>query len=297
MDENLCNEVCRWQEKLFQRSVRRQMRLRKLKELLGPISGQRCLEISAGDGVISQQLRIEGGSWTTLVPSPEAQVALGYFVGDEVQLINDGVIDAPDGAFDAVVIVDVLERVPDDSAFIKECHRVLKSDGRLIVSAARRLKFPVSAGLLRIALGLSWKKCGLKRPGYTPTEFFNVLKDGFDVPETDTYSTCSVEVPGLICEAIANLLAHGPYTLPPADAGTEEFYHYRKIRVLSALAYPLMCIASQFDNLLLSILPGHNIAAKTKRRIWRARRTPQLIDGRSIAEAALNTKIGTAAPF
>ncbi len=297
MDKNLSGEVVRWQEKLFKRSVRRQTRLRKIKQLLGVTSNQHCLEICAGDGVISEQLRMDGGSWTTLVPDADAQASMNYFVKSNVRVLQNETIDAPDQSFDAVVVVDALERMRDDRAFIKECHRVLKTDGRLIISVARKMLFCLGGCPLRLMLGLSWKKKGLARSGYSAHEFFDVLKDGFDVPETVSYSTCCVEVPGLLCEAAANKLAGGSYNMPPADADTEEFYHYTKLYALGTLIYPLMWLLSKLEGVLLFILPGHNLVAKTKRRVWRERRTPILMDGRSIAEAALNTKIGTAAPF
>ena len=289
MDKNLSGEVVRWQEKLFKRSIRRQTRLRKIKQLLGNTSNQQCLEIGAGDGVISSQLRAGGGSWTTLVPDAEANASMNYFVKGNIQVLQNETIDAPEQSFDAVVVVDALERMRDDRAFIKECHRVLKTDGRLIISVARRGVF----GFLKTG----WKRKGLARSGYTSGEFFDVLKDGFDVPETISYSTCCVEAPGLLCEAAANKLAGGAYNMPPADADTQHFYHYTKLYALGTLVYPIMWFLSKLDGVLLFMLPGHNLVAKTKRRVWRERRTPQLIDGRSIAEAALNTKIGTAAPF
>jgi len=297
MDVNLSAEVIRWQEKLFKRSVRRKMRLRKIKQLLGAVSNQNCLEICAGDGVISAQLQLDGGTWTTLVPDDEAKDSLGYFVKGNVQVLQNETIDAPDGSFDVVVIIDALERMRDDRAFIKECHRVLKPDGRLIISVARKMIFCLGSCLLRSILGLSWKKKGLARSGYTEHEFFDVLKSGFDVPETVSYSTCCVELPGLLCEAAANKLAGGPYNMPSADADTEEFYHYTKLYALGTLVYPLIWLLSKLEGALLFIMPGHNLVAKTKRRVWRERRAPVLMDGRSIAEAALNTKIGTAAPF
>jgi len=289
MENNLSDEVVRWQEKLYNRSTRRKMRVRKLKQLLGAVSNQRCLEVSAGDGVISAQLRLDGGEWTTLVPDAAAQTSAGYFLKGGLRILQDETIDEPDHSFDAVVVVDALERMRDDRAFIRECHRVLKPDGRLVINVARRS-----------FLGLfnsSWKKKGLARAGYTGTEFFDVLKDGFDVPETISYSTGLVEMPGRLCEAIANKLAGGLYNMPPANAGTEEFYHYTKLYALGTLLAPLMWLLSQTDQLLLFVFQGRNMAAKTKRRVWRERRTPVLMDGRSIAEAALNTKIGTAAPF
>jgi SAM-dependent methyltransferase len=296
MDANLRSEVVRWQEKLFKRSVRRQIRFRTIKELIGITTNQNCLEITAGDGVISARLREGGGRWKTLVLSHPAKASLDWLVEDQVEVLQGPAIKDPDGTYDVVVIVDALERVRDDYAFIKECHRVLKSDGRLVITAARKALY-LGACPLRSMLGLSWRAKGLERPGYTSGELFEVLKDGFDVPETDSYSTCCVEVPGLICEAIANKMTHGPYNMPSENTGTEQFYQYTKLNVLAMLVYPLMWLLAKLEDDLLFFASGHNLVAKTKRRVWRARKQPILIDGRSIAEAAINTKIGTAAPF
>lgn len=295
MDVNLRNEVIRWQEKLFKRSVRRQMRLREIKELIGITTNQNCLEITAGDGMISARLRDGGGRWKTLVLSNDVKTALDWFIPDQVEVMQDTIKEA-DGTFDLVVIVDALERVRDDYAFIKECHRVLKSDGRLVVTAARKM-LCLGTCPLRSMLGLSWRAKGLERPGYTSGEFFEVLKDGFDVPETDSYSTCCIELPGLLCEAAANKLLGGLYNMPGENTGTEEFYHYTKLNIFATLVYPLMWVLAKLEEKLFFFAPGHNMVAKTKRRVWRARKQPVLIDGRSIAEAAINTKIGTAAPF
>ncbi|MFA6172870.1 MAG: class I SAM-dependent methyltransferase [Kiritimatiellales bacterium] len=297
MDANLRNEVVRWQEKLFKRSVRRQMRLRKLKELIGITTNQTGLEITAGDGMISARLREGGGRWKTLVPSETAKSSVDWFVDDPVEVLQGSVIKEPDGTYDVVVIVDVLERVRDDYAFIKECHRVLKPDGRLVVTATRKMGFCIGGCPFRSMLGLSWRAKGFERPGYTSGELFEVLKDGFDVPETDSFSTCCVELPGLLCEAAANKMAHGPYNMPGENTGTEEFYHYTKLNAFALLVYPLMWMLARLEEKLLIFIPGHNLVAKTKRRVWRVRKQPVLIDGRSIAEAAINTKIGTAAPF
>lgn len=297
MDKNLSDEVVRWQRKLFTRSIRRQVKLEKIKQVLGSVSNRSCLEICAGDGVISEKLRSEGGSWMTVAATVEGQVALNYFLKKDVPVLQDELIDLPDQSVDVVVLVDVLERMRDDRAFVKECHRVLKSDGRLILSVSRKTFFGQASGCLHLLLGLSWRRQGFARSGYTPREFFDVLKDGFDVPETESYSTGFVENPGLLCEAFANKLTHGPYSQPHANAGAEDFYRYTRLYVLGSMAFPLMWIFSKMEAISLVVLPGHHMVAKTRRRVWRERRTPILIDGRSIAEAAINTKIGTAAPF
>ncbi|MBM4152877.1 MAG: class I SAM-dependent methyltransferase [Kiritimatiellaceae bacterium] len=297
MDTNLRNEVVRWQEKLFKYSVRRQVRLRRVKDLIGATANQSCLEVTAGDGMISSRLREGGGRWKTLVLSNEAQTTVQWFVNDPVDVFQGSTLQEADGTFDLVVIIDALERIRDDYAFIKECNRVLKPNGRLVITAARKRMLCLGACPLRFILGLSWRANGLERAGYTSGEFFEVLKDGFDVPETVSYSTGLVEIPGLLCEALANKLSHGAYNMPGENTGTEQFYHYTKLNTLAMFAYPILWVLSAIEEHLLFFLPGHNMVSKTKRRVWRVRKQPVLTDGRSIAEAAINTKIGTAAPF
>jgi hypothetical protein len=75
-------------------------------------------------------------------------------------------------------------------------------------------------------------------------------------------------------------------------AGQNELYGYRHVHTLAGIAYPLVWILSKME-----FLPAHKLLVKSRRRLWRPRTQPKLIDGRSIAEAAINTKIGTAAPF
>lgn len=297
LNATLRSETTRWQEKLFRRSIRRQARLRILRRLLGSTANQDCLEITSGDGMISQQIQRDGGHWKTVVPDAAAQESLAFFVNNPVAVLDRHSINQPDQSMDVVVIVDALERIGNDRGLIRECHRVLRPDGRLVVTTCRKMRFCLGGCLLRSLLGLSGRKKGLVRPGYTTSEFFDVLKDGFDVPETITYSTCCVESPGMLCEAAANKLAGEAYNMPDSRTDTEHFYKYTKLYAFGVLVYPLMWLFSQMDKICGLILPGHNIIAKTKRRIWRERRAPVLMDGRSIAEAALNTKIGTAAPF
>ena len=49
-------------------------------------------------------------------------------------LRDDGTVPAPDGAFDAVLSTQVLEHVVDPALYLRECHRVLRPGGRLLLS-------------------------------------------------------------------------------------------------------------------------------------------------------------------
>jgi hypothetical protein len=76
----------------------------------------------------------------------------------------------------------------------------------------------------------------------------------------------------------------------------EDFGKMEKMfRVYSAL-YPLFWVAAQLDYALF-FTRGYYLIARARWRPWRPRRVPVLADGRSIAEAALGGRIGTAAPF
>jgi SAM-dependent methyltransferase len=45
----------------------------------------------------------------------------------------------PDEAFDMVLSTQVIEHVPDDRAFVKEAGRILKKEGRMLISSVLRL--------------------------------------------------------------------------------------------------------------------------------------------------------------
>jgi len=291
MDINLDAEIRIWQEKLFARSIRRQRKLDRITELTGKTTNLQCLEISAGDGIISASLRALGGSWKTAVATEAAAVSLGYSISESVTLIDNGKLPFADNAFDRVVIVDALKRITDDYEFIHECHRVLKNDGWVIISESRRSPVSLVALLQRI-FDISPIAKGQRRNGYKVGELFSILKDGFDVPETITYSNGLLETATTIGEFVQTRLFQDYYWLVKKNTEKDLLYRYRRLYSMAVFAYPLLWIFSKME-----FLPGHQLLVKSRRRHWRPRLQPKLIDGRSIAEAAINTKIGTAAPF
>ncbi len=292
MDNNLDGEIRLWQEKLFKRSIRRARKLSKLEELVGRTAGLQCLEVSSGDGMVSAHLRSLGGSWKTAVSTQSAAVSIGYGTNENnTVLINHGKLPFEDQSFDRVVIADALKEFAADQDFIRECHRILKADGWVVISETYRRPASLVALLQRL-FGMSPVAMGQKRNGYTSGELYNILKDGFDVPETIAYSNGLLEAAATIGELAQKQVIGTPYWLVREKAGKDLLYRYRRMHTLAGIAYPLLWILSKFE-----FLPGHKLLVKSRRRLWRPRQQPKLIDGRSIAEATINTKIGTAAPF
>ena len=287
---NLDEEIVLWQERLFRRSLRRQRKLSLLSELVGNTANLQCLEISAGDGAISAGLRALGGSWKSAVQSKSAERSVRIFTQEAVIRVEDGKLPFDDNSFDLVVLVDALINVQDDPAFIRECHRVLKNNGWVIINETRRLMTP--AGGLKRLLGVSSVSRGGSRNGYRGSDLFNILKDGFDVPEIITYSNEVLEAPialGMFC--LRKIFPQEYWRLEEKPESS-LLYRYRRLLALMGFFYPLLWILSK-----LEFFPGHQLLVKSRRRHWRPRLQPKLLDGRSIAEATINTKIGTAAPF
>jgi SAM-dependent methyltransferase len=290
-DINLETEVRIWQEKLLTRSVRRSSKMERLKKAVGSSSNFQCLEISEGDGTVSAQLRTLGGSWKTAVPNPEGFNSVSYSLKENISLIHDEKLPFEDNSFDRLVIVDALKYFEDDYDFLHECHRVLRNDGWLIITENRRVPISLTA-LLQGMFGLSPLNRGAKRKGYKVMELFDKLKDGYDVPETIVYSNGLLECIATLGEIIQKTIISVPYWLVKEDVAQDELARYKRLQAFASIAFPLTWLASKFE-----FIPGHKLLVRSRRRHWRPRLQPKLIHGRTIAEAAINTKIGTAAPF
>lgn len=287
----LDTEVRVWQEKLLDCSIRRSQKLKRIKQATGKTLNLQCLEISEGDGTLSAQLRTLGGSWKTAVVSREAAQSIRYSLNETLTTLENEKLPFENDTFDRLVIVDALKWFENDYAFIHECHRVLKNDGWVIISENRRA--PVSmVALLQHLLGLQPTARGTSRNGYKVHELFDKLKDGFDVPETFTYSNGLLETAGAFGRIFQKNRNHSPYWMVPEEISQTEFSRFKRLHTLATIAYPLLWLLSAFE-----FIPGHKLLVRSRRRHWRPRLQPKLIDGRSIAEAAINTKIGTAAPF
>ena len=282
----LDDECRRWQQKLFNGSLRRKVKLKRIQSLLGNTTQLNCLEISAGDGLISQTLRQHGGSWSTLAISPPPSP--NFMLHPSLHMLLENSLS--DGHFDLLVIVDSLKNITDDYAFIQECHRIINNSGWVLISERRR--FPVSlVTLMQHLFKVAPNNYGCARNGYSKDQIYRILKDGFDVPETVYYSNALLEIMAAIGDVIQRKINQGPAWLIPKQLSQENLYFYRNLHLFSKLIYPvywLSSLANIFQNMRCFCEAedenGDPVGTET-------------VDGRSIAEATINTRIGSAAPF
>ena len=178
-----------------------------------------------------------------------------------------------------------LAQVNDPHAFVKECHRIIKDDGWVIISEQRKVPFNICT--------LCNKLSKMPHPPkYNTAELYQILKDGFDVPETISYSNSFVELWLLGVYSLIQKIHELPLWLVADKPKNETVVKYRKIYNFLTLLLPLTSLLALFQ-----FFPKHHMLLKSRRRRWSPRKQPKLIDGRSIAEATINTRIGSAAPF
>jgi SAM-dependent methyltransferase len=283
-------EIAQLRMKIFLRSPLRRSLLTRLMRMLDKVNGQQVLEMTADDAISAAMQNAGGGGggvWTSVATS-ETQAELLAETGIErIHLANLPELPFEDGTFDAVVISDMLEYVEKPTDLMAEFHRVMGPKTRLILHVRRKRRTLV--GLLRRWSGLTDPTRPMVQPGFTPTELFDVLKDGFDLQETAGFGRFFSEFTNLLAELFAGVI---PSSCEPAALSDRRL---RRTAAVYAAFGPVFWLANVLDGICF-FLPHHHMVLRARRRmLWVPRVTPRLRDGRSIAEAALGSKIGTAA--
>lgn len=271
----MATDVSDLEHALFSKSYLLRIRMRMIAHAVGPMEGRTGLCIGGVPSTLRARLMAMGGDWT--------------FTDERGDLPFD------DGEFDRVLILDHLEWVADDYAFMAEAHRVLKTAGMLFVDA-EHLKWWTLWRPVRRMFGVEKKPAQRVRDGYTGTGLFDILKDGFDVQETRTYSRFFLEGAETLTRLAVGAFLGAGRTADDASPSGEQEAMTRRLYTIQTIAYPFFMLAAALDWLLF-FTRGYRLMAVARRRLWKPRRTPILRDGRSIVDAALNTKIGTATDF
>jgi SAM-dependent methyltransferase len=284
--------MLRWLE----RSPPRQAALRRLSELVGPTGGRRCLAVLAEDVLVSHRLSEQGGTWDFVGVLEDPGPVAATLIGDRMQAVREGKLPYDNAQFDVVMLDEVLEYFEEDAAFIGECHRVLKPSGVLILKAAVFKRWSLLRVLRRL-FGFAPAGPERAREGYHESKLFSALKDGFDTEDVQTWSRFFAELVEIKTQFFMVALGAAPGPLS-GHAGDNDraVMAYRRLVQLQAVMRPFAWLAAGLDGLLF-FTRGYRMALRARHRSWKPRRAPTLTDGRSIADAAINTKIGTAAPF
>jgi len=243
------------------------MKFEQIRRNLGSVQNLKCLDIGSDNGVISYKLRQLGGTWSSADIDPRSVQAMRELVQMRVFHIDGESLPFDDGEFQKVVIVDFLEHIPHDTAFMREVHRVLKPGGTLVLNAPLTrdgwlMKF-------RARLGLTEELHGHLRPGYSIEEFESLTeRAGFEIKMVGTHTrTVSKLLDTLMVWAISELIQS-----QNIEGGTrgviverKDLDRHRWEARLFALIYPMVYLTSMIDR-LLPFDPGYMIIARALRQ-------------------------------
>lgn len=256
-------EGAEWAVALFNRSVLKQEKYRRITALLDDPAGRVNLDVGADNGVISYLLRRRGGRWASADLDERAVASIRELVGENVHRLDGARTPFPDATFDQVVVVDYLEHIPDDRAFADELARILKPGGRVIINVPH-LRPGSRLNRLRHAIGLTDEWHGHLRPGYTAEGLRELLGPRFAVERAVTYSKLGSELVDTLINGLYETLRRRKGA-PESRKGTvvtgSDLRAHRKEFLLLSALYPFLWLAARTDALFWW-QPGYKLILK-----------------------------------
>lgn len=259
-----------WQVRISERSIKKRDKLRLLDRWLAGPPPRLALEVGCAQGILGWHLRKKGGFWAG-ADQDMANLRTAR------ELLGTGLVRMPEGrlpfrteAFDLVTCLDYLEHIDNDAECLRECFRVLRPGGELVVVTPHTGRLFI-VHRLRDALGMKLEFYGHKREGYSSRALSALLESaGFEVVRTKTYSkTFSELIELLLNVAYIRLAARGPSRRALRDGhirpSTAEEYEAQsgKLKAYGAV-YPIVWLVSRLD-VFLFFLKGYSVMVKARR--------------------------------
>ena len=243
-------------------SALKRRKLAEITRLLGPTAGMRCLDLGADNGVVSHFLRQRGGVWTSADIDDEAVASIRRLVRDRVYRLNGGPTPFETDEFDRVVVVDLLEHLHDDRAFVGELFRIMRPGGELIVNVPHAKDDLLRR--LRLGLGQTDAEHGHVRPGYTRHTVRGVLEGYFEIVAERTYNKVASELLDILARALAARIKAGrPAGAKGVMLVEEDVRRHRAFFLAHAVTDPLARSVTALDH-LWSRADGYMLIVKAR---------------------------------
>lgn len=245
-----------WQLQMFRRSLKKQLKLDALLDLIGDVTNQKCLLVTCGDnnGALNWYFRAHGGHWTWGDVTGENLTEMGKLLGEPVQHVVENGFSFSDDQFDCIVSIDVLEHLDDDQPFLREVRRVLRPGGKAVVTVPNGDP-KLLANQIKWWVGMTPEVYGHTRAGYTVAELRDSLEQAqFKPMDHGGYSRFFTEMMELIINfGYVFVLSRKKKSAEPgqiAPTSSGELKTHGAAYRLYSLAYPVMLLISKLDWLL-----------------------------------------------
>ncbi len=256
-----------WAVALFNRSVLKQEKFRRITDLLQDPADRTSLDVGADNGVVSYLLRRRGGRWYSADLDERSVESIRQLVREDVYRLDGARTPFPDGTFDQVVVVDYLEHIPDDDVFAAELRRILRPGGWAIINVPH-LKPRSLVNRFRHRIGLTDEWHGHLRPGYTLDGLRRLLGPGFEVERSVTYSRAFSELVDTGLNWLYLALQRRGGNSAGSSKGTvvtqSDVHKHRKQFLMLSAMYPVLWTVAQLDR-LLPFQSGYKLIVRARR--------------------------------
>ncbi len=243
-----------WQIKIFEKSLKKKEKLKLINKYFPVTENSMVLDLGCAQGTLSYFLRKKGGKWIHGDLDFKNVKTTKSLLKKNVIQIDQDKLPFQNNSFNLIVSLDYLEHLDKDEECLKEIHRVLKPEGKLLISTPLTGKFFLIHKLRRL-LGMKPEFYGHKREGYSIRELKEKLeKNGFGLISFKTYSKFFTELIELILNFVyvkllskkKEIALRNGVISPSSERDIET---HQKSFQLYSLIYPCLFIITQLDNL------------------------------------------------
>jgi SAM-dependent methyltransferase len=262
-----------WQIKMFDRSLKKKMKVAALSRHLPPLAGLKCLLVTCGDnnGAINFRLRLMGGQWRWADFEAQGIPGMAELLKEPVLQLDreTGALPFADDSFDVVVSIDVHEHLLEPLPVTRELARVARPGGRVIVTTPNGNEKKLAVRIKKL-IGMDAKAYGHVRTGFDIPDLRRLTETaGLTFRRGSSYARFFTEMLELAINFLyVKVLAKKSRarvetgTIAPVSKGQLEAV--KKSYRLYALIYPLFWLVSRLDYLIL-FTRGYAVVIETSR--------------------------------
>jgi SAM-dependent methyltransferase len=189
-----------WQLEMFNRSIKKRKKVQALLQFVGNAQAKTCLLLTCGDntGAMNYYFIQNGGNWFHADLQEENLASLKQLTHGRLAYMDVRGDCYKPASFDLIVVLDVLEHIRTDVAFMQRLQQALRPGGRVIVTVPNA-GADLLANHIRNAMGMTPDKYGHVRGGYTVPELNHTLQQaGYRVVRDGGYSRIITELIELV---------------------------------------------------------------------------------------------------
>lgn len=238
---------------LILHSFKKREKIQIIKEILKDNDNNFCFELGSAKGTLSYVLRELRGNWISADMDWINAVATKYAINDNVLLVNPLKLPFKNKMFDVVVCIDFLEHINEDEECLKELSRIIKLNGKIIVSTPT-IGSRLILNKIKRFIGLTKEKYGHVREGYTKDKLIYLLTTAnFSVDKIYYYSYFLTECIEMVLNRIYIMMNKDREKKRDgfiSPTNITEFQKHKTAFKIFKFFYPILWWVSRLDYLL-----------------------------------------------